>query len=198
MLNKPAVLLGACLLVAVTAAPYAVADPPADPPVQPVANAAPRRRLVPSRSRLRHRSPRRSRARSPPRRWVLTVTATKVHGARRLAHQLAVVAGIPRRRQLRGHGDRQGKTKLSGGTLEPATRSAAASPEDDIESISSATGIAGIGLPFATGSIFPLVLGAQIGEQGKIDLKPGTVNVVPVDKKKFKGTRRTSASRLPD
>jgi MspA len=35
---------------------------------------------------------------------------------------------------------------------------------------------------------FPLTLGASLAEQIKIDLKPGTVNIVSVDKKAFKGT----------
>ena len=81
-----------------------------------------------------------------------------------------------------------GKTKLTGGTLEAGYQIGCGITQDTLESISSATGIAGIGLPFATGTVFPLILGAQLGEQLKIALKPGTVNFVSVGKKSFKGT----------
>ena len=48
-----------------------------------------------------------------------------------------------------------GKTKLSGGTLEAGYQIGCGITQDDIESISTATGIAGIGLPFATGIDLP-------------------------------------------
>ena len=35
---------------------------------------------------------------------------------------------------------------------------------------------------------FPFTLSASLSEQIKIDLKPGTVNIVSIDKKSFKGT----------
>ena len=82
-----------------------------------------------------------------------------------------------------------GKTKLSGGSLEAGYQIGCGITQDDLESISGVTGIAGVGIPFATGSIFPLILGAQAAEQIKIDLKPGTVNIVPVGRKSFKGTK---------
>ncbi len=191
MLNKPAVLLGACLLVAVTTTPHAVADPPADPPVQPVANAAPSPAPgpvpEPPAAPIASAQPG---TLTTPDGWVLTVSAT-----RESMEPVASLTNSPWSREylvdgsFEGTVTGKGKTKLSGGTLEAGYQIGCGITQDDIESISSATGIAGIGLPFATGSIFPLVLGAQIGEQGKIDLKPGTVNVVPVDKKKFKGTK---------
>jgi len=81
-----------------------------------------------------------------------------------------------------------GKTKLAGGSLEAGYQIGCGITQDDLESISTVTGIGGLGIPFATGSIFPLILGAQAGEQLRIDLKPGTVNIVPVGKKSFKGT----------
>lgn len=190
MFKRPAVLLGACLLAAAQASPQAVADPPADPPVQPVANAAPAPPgPVPE-------PPAAPIASAPPGNlttpdgWVLTVAATKES-----MEPVASLTNSPWSREYLVDGSFEGtvtgsgKTKLSGGSLEAGYQIGCGITQDDIESISTATGIAGIGLPFATGSIFPLILGAQIGEQGKIDLKPGTVNVVPVDKKKFKGSK---------
>ena len=76
-----------------------------------------------------------------------------------------------------------------GGTLEAGYQIGCGITQDDIESITTATGIGGVSIPFVGGSIFPLILGAQLGEQIKIDLKPGTVNIVTVGKKSFKGTK---------
>jgi hypothetical protein len=81
-----------------------------------------------------------------------------------------------------------GKTKLAGGSLEAGYQIGCGILADDIESISS-VGIT----PTLTGLGPGLNLGGQYGgtllsEQIKIDLKPGTVNIVSVDKKAFKGT----------
>ena len=46
-----------------------------------------------------------------------------------------------------------------------------------------------MGIPFVNGSLLPITLGLSASEQIKIDLKPGTVNIVPVDKKSFKSTK---------
>jgi hypothetical protein len=82
-----------------------------------------------------------------------------------------------------------GTTKLSGGTLEAGYQIGCGITQDTLEATTSVTGIGGIGLPFATGSIFPLILGAQAGQVLSESLKPGVVNVVPVNKKKFKGNK---------
>ena len=190
MLKRPAVLLGACLLAAATTSAQAVADPPTDPPVQPVANAAP---VPPGPVAAPPGAPIAS-ARpgnlTTPDGWVLTVSAIKES-----MEPVASLTNSPWSREylvdgsFEGTVSGNGTTKLSGGSLEAGYQIGCGITQDDIESISTATGIAGIGLPFATGSIFPLIFGGQVGEQVKIDLKPGTVNVVPVDKKKFKGTK---------
>jgi hypothetical protein len=122
--------------------------------------------------------------------WLLSIGAT-----RESIEPVASLTNSPWSREYLVDGSFEGtvtgagKTKLSGGTLEAGYQIGCGITQDDLESISGVTGIAGIGLPFATGSIFPLILGAQAGEQIKIDLKPGTVNIVPVDKKTFKGTK---------
>ena len=81
-----------------------------------------------------------------------------------------------------------GKTKLAGGTMDAGYQIGCGITQEDLESVSGVTGIAGVGLPFATGSIFPLILGAQASQVLKIVLKPGTINIVQVGKKSFKGT----------
>jgi hypothetical protein len=82
-----------------------------------------------------------------------------------------------------------GSTKLSGGTLEAGYQIGCGILADDIESISSAGITPGLAIPLiGATSPFPLTLSASLSEQIKIDLKPGTVNIVSVDKKSFKGT----------
>ena len=191
MLTRPAALLGACLMAAAVASPQAVADPPADPAVQPAANAAPPAPPAPAPeppgAPIASARPGNL---TTPDGWVLNVLAKNES-----LEPVASLTNAPWSREYLVDGSFEGtvtgagKTKLSGGSLEVGYQIGCGITQDDIESISTITGIAGIGLPFATGSIFPLILGAQAGNQIKIDLKPGTVNIVPVDKKSFKGTK---------
>lgn len=188
MFIRPAALIGACLLAATATGPLAIADPPADPAVQPAANAAPAPPApAPAGAPIASAVPGNL---TTPDGWVLTVSAKNES-----MEPVASLTNSPWSREYLVDGNFEGTvtgsgtTKLSGGVLEAGYQIGCGITQDDIESISTATGIGGIGLPFATGSIFPLILGAQAGEQVKIDLKPGTVNIVTVDKKKFKGTK---------
>jgi len=189
MLTRPAALLGTWLVAAAATSPLALADPPADPAVQPAANAAPAPAPAPPAPGAPIASGRPGNLTSPDG-WVLSVV-----GMNESLEPVASLTNSPWSREYLVDGSFEGtvtgagKTKLSGGTLEAGYQIGCGITQDDIESISTATGIAGIGLPFATGSIFPLILGAQAGEQMKIDLKPGAINIVTVDKKKFKGTK---------
>ena len=81
-----------------------------------------------------------------------------------------------------------GSTKLAGGTLEAGYQIGCGITQDDIESISSLGITPGVGIPLVSGSLFPITLGLSATQQIKIDLKPGTVNIVPVGKKSYKGT----------
>jgi len=74
-----------------------------------------------------------------------------------------------------------GSTKLTGGTLEAGYQIGCGILADDVELI----GTAGI-TPGLTAGIIPTLSGTLSG-QVKVDLKPGTVNIVSVDKKSFKG-----------
>jgi hypothetical protein len=82
-----------------------------------------------------------------------------------------------------------GTTKLAGGTLEAGYQIGCGIAQDDIESVSGAGITPGMGIPFVSGTVFPIFLGLSASEQIKIDLKPGTVNILPVGKKTFKGTK---------
>ena len=75
-----------------------------------------------------------------------------------------------------------GKTKLAGGTLETGYQIGCGILADDIESISSAGIAPGLALGFIPS------FSANVSQQIKVVVKPGTVNIVSVDKKAFKGT----------
>lgn len=190
MSTKAAAFLGACLLSAVALSPHAVADPaPGDPDVQPAANAVPAPPApVPGAPGAPIASAKPGNLVTPDG-WTLNVSATNES-----LEPVASLTNSPWSREYLVDGSFEGsitgagKTKLAGGTLEAGYQIGCGITQDTLESISTATGIAGIGLPFATGTIFPLILGAQLGNQLKIGLKPGTVNIVTVGKKSFKGT----------
>ena len=188
MLHRISCLLGIGLVVATATAPHALADPATDPPIQPAANTAPAPPAPGAPGApIASASPG---TLTTPDGWVLTVQARNES-----MEPVSSLTNSPWSREYLVDGSFEGtvtgagKTKLAGGTLEAGYQIGCGITQDDIESISTITGIAGVGIPFATGSIFPLILGAQAGNQIKIDLKPGTINVVPVGKKSFKGTK---------
>jgi len=186
MLHSMIPPLGTLLAVAVLAAPICVAEPPpSDPPAQPAGNPAPPA-PAPLSAPIVSAQPG---TLTTPDGWVLTVSARTES-----LEPVASLTNSPWSREYIADGSFEGKvtgagtTKLAGGTLEAGYQIGCGISQDDIESITTATGIGGVSLPFISGSIFPLVLGAQVGNQIKIDLKPGTVNIVSVGKKSFKGT----------
>ena len=77
-----------------------------------------------------------------------------------------------------------GDTKLSGGSLEAGFQIGCGINADDVELIGGAGLTPGIAIPLANNDP---VFGASITGQIKVVLKPGTVSIVPVDKKSFKG-----------
>lgn len=185
MINRFATLAVACLLVPTAAAPLALADPPPPAPVAPAAdNTAPPpggpNGPVPSAPPGILRT---------PDGWTLTVT-----GLNESMEPVAPLTGSLASREylvdgtFTGSVTGGGSTKLTGGTLEAGYQIGCGILADDLESLSTAQITPGIGIPFFTGSIFPVTLAANVAEQLKIDLKPGAVNIVSVDKKSFKGT----------
>jgi len=186
MISRTAALLGACLLAAAATAPGVSADPPADPPAEPIANVAPPPGPMPVEAPIASAPPN---TLTTPDGWVLSVAATNES-----LKPVAPLTNSPWSREylvdgsFKGTVTGAGTTKLAGGTLEAGYQIGCGITQDTLQSQSTVTGIAGIGLPFATGSIFPLILGAQAGNNLTISLKPGTVNVVQIGKKAFKGT----------
>src|SRR6202165_197041 len=121
--------------------------------------------------------------------WVLTV-----QGSNESMEPVAPLTGSPASREYLVDGKFTGSvtggggTKLAGGSLEAGYQIGCGILADDIESITSAGITPGVNIPLITGSLLPATLGLSASEQVKIDLKPGTVSIVPIDKKTFKGT----------
>jgi MspA len=185
MLNRFATLAAVCMLVPTGAAPLALADPPPPAPVVPAADSAPPppgpNGPVPSGPPGILRT---------PDGWTLNVT-----GQNESMEPVAPLTGALSSREYLVDGTFTGSvtggggTKLSGGTLEAGYQIGCGILADDIESISTAQITPGLAIPIiGSTSPFPLTLAANVAEQIKIDLKPGTVNIVSVDKKSFKGT----------
>src|ERR1700758_4065889 len=186
MINRFATLAVACLLVPTGAAPLALAAPPPPAPVTPAADStapppAGPNGPVPSAPPGVLRT---------PDGWVLTVT-----GSNEAMDPVPPLTGAASSREYLVNGTFTGSvtgggsTKLTGGTLEAGYQIGCGILADDIESISTAQITPGLAVPIiGATSPFPLTLGANLAEQIKIDLKPGAVNIVSVDKKSFKGT----------
>ncbi len=179
MLKRFAALAGVCLLAPMGAAPLALADPPADPNAAPAANVGPQG-PVPSAA---------PGVLKTPDGWTLSVT-----GKDESMEPVASLTNSPWSREYLVDGtftatvNGGGSTKLAGGTLEAGYQIGCGITQDDIESIATAGATPGVGIPLVNGSLLPITLGLSASYQMKIDLKPGTVNIVPVGKKEFKGT----------
>ncbi|WP_018600092.1 MspA family porin [Mycobacterium sp. 155] len=196
MQRLAAVSAAALLVVPVVLAGSAAADPSNDANVVPAANAAPNAPApggpagpVPS---------------GPPGQlmtpdgWQLNVV-----GLDESMEPVASLTGSPTSREYLVDGTfvgavtGTGNTELGGGTLEAGYQIGCGIIQDDIESITSGGITPFISSPihlFPTPSldskgIFPAGIAASLNQQIKIDLKPGTVNIVPVGKKSFKGTK---------
>ncbi|MCV7217089.1 MspA family porin [Mycobacterium crocinum] len=179
MLKRFAALAGVCLLAPMGAAPLALADPPADPNAAPAANVGPQG-PVPSAA---------PGVLKTPDGWTLSVT-----GKDESMEPVASLTNSPWSREYLVDGtftatvNGGGSTKLAGGTLEAGYQIGCGITQDDIESIATGGITPGVGIPLVNGSLLPITLGLSAAYQMKIDLKPGTVNIVPVGKKEFKGT----------
>lgn len=166
------------MLVPLGAAPVALADPPADnaAPPPPGGPAGPVPSAPPGTMKT-------------PDGWMLNIV-----GKDESMEPVASLTGAPTSREyivdgtFLGTVNGGGSTKLAGGTLEAGYQIGCGITQDDIESITTAGITPGIGIPFISGTIFPVTLAPSLSEQIKIDLKPGTVNIVPVGKKSYKGT----------
>src|ERR1700758_2061985 len=184
MINRFATLAVACLMVPTAAAPLALADPP--PPPAPITPAADNTAPPPD-------GPNGPVPSAPP--GVLTTPdgwTLNVVGSNESMEPVAPLTGALSSREylvdgtFTGSITGGGKTKLTGGTLEAGYQIGCGILPDGIESIKTAQLTPGPGGPLiGATSPFPLTLAGNLAEQIKIDLKPGTVNIVSVDKKPF-------------
>lgn len=184
MFIRFATLAAACMLVPVGTAPLALADEPT-PPVVPAGNEAP----APGNPGPAGPVPS-----APP--GVLKTPdgyTLTVQGMNESMEPVAPLTGAPTSREYLVDGSFTGAVtgsggpKLAGGTLEAGYQIGCGIAQDDIESIISAGITPSIGIPITNGSILPITIQPSLSYQMKIDLKPGTVSIVPVDKKTFKG-----------
>jgi MspA len=174
MLNRFATLAAVCLMVPASAAPLAVADPP--PPVQPAADAAPvgPNGPVPSGPPTVFKT---------PDGWTM-----QVQGQNESMEPVAPLTGSIASREylvdgtFTGSITGGGSTKLAGGSLEAGYQIGCGIIMDDLENIPGAGVTPGLTLGLIPSISF------SVSYQMKIDLKPGVVNIVSVDKKSFKGT----------
>jgi hypothetical protein len=183
MLNRFATLAAVCMLTPVAAAPLALADPPPpDPAVQPVADPGPPPPPVDTGA-IPSAAPG---VLVTPDGWTVTIA-----GSNESTLPVApLTTAVSSREYLvggtfTGKVSGSGKTKLSGGSLEAGVQIGCGIIDDEDEINPGASFTPGIGIPL-TGANTP-TFGAGISLQGKVYLKPGTVNIVPLDKKSFKG-----------
>ncbi len=189
MLNRLAALAAVCVVTSVAPAPIAWADPPADPAAQSAAaTTAPPAGGVASGP---------AGVLDTPDGWHLNVfgkNETQLPVApltTALSSREYLVGGT-----FGGVISGSGKTKLTGGTLEAGYQIGCGINADDIENIPGAGITPGLKIPFSGNSNGP-AFGLALSYQGKVDLKAGTVNIVPVDTKSFKGnTARVTITGL--
>jgi len=186
MFNRFATLAAVCTLVPLGTAPLAFADDP-PPPAVPAGDPGPPAPGGPEPAGPVPSAP--PGVLHTPDGYTLTVA-----GNTESMEPVAALTGAPTSREYLVDGSFTGSVtgsggpKLAGGSLEAGYQIGCGISQDDIESIISASITPGIGIPIVTGSILPITIVPALSYQMKIDLKPGTVNIVPVDKKTFKGT----------
>jgi MspA len=187
MFNRLATLAAVCALLPVGAVPLASADPDPDDPgqaAQPVDNPGP----PPDNGAMPSGPPG---VLDTPDGWHVTIVGSNESElpvaplTTALSSREYLVGGT-----FTGAITGAGKTKLTGGTLEAGMQIGCGLISDETE--------VNPGINFTPSIHLPLVasdpaFGTGISLQGKVYLKPGTVTIVPIDKKTFKdtGTRIT-------
>ena len=187
MLNRFVTLAAVCMLLPVGMAPLASADPPPDPAVQPAADPGappppPPGIPPPPNGPIASGPPG---VLDTPDGWHLTVAGTNESEVpvapltTALSSREYLVNGT-----FDGAIGGSGKTKLGGGTLEAGYQIGCGMISDETEVNPEADFTPSIHIPLtATDPAYAPTLKIT----GKVYLKPGVVNIVPVDKKSFKG-----------
>jgi MspA len=174
MLNRFAALAAICLLASAETPPLAAADPNAEPPVISVANAGP----PPPNGGVGSAEPG---VVTTPDGWTLTVSAK---GETQLP-VAPLTTAVSSREYLvggtfTGSVTGKGNTKLTGGTLEAGYQIGCGIGLEKIE-LDASLGLGGTFGATGLSSVTVPLTGIM-----EVELQPGTVTTVPVDKKAFK------------
>jgi MspA len=178
MLNRFATLAAVCMLIPAVTAPLALADPPPAPPVQPAGDVA-----APGDPALGPSAP--PGVLDTPDGWHLEVIGRDEHQeavaplTTALSSREYVVGGT-----FSAKVSGSGKTKLTGGSLEAGYQIGCGIAGGPVELTGGVSLSPSIAIPLVSSDP---AFGPGISGQIKIGLKPGVVNIVPVDKKSFKG-----------
>ncbi|MGV9803961.1 MspA family porin [Mycobacterium sp. NPDC003449] len=180
MLQRFATLAAVCMLAPTAVAPLASADP-LPPPADPAAVTAP----PPPDTGAMPSSP--PGVLDTPDGWHVSVAGSD----ETLLPVAPLTTAVSSREYLVGgtfKGDVTGggKTKLTGGTLEAGAQIGCGIISDETEINPGISFTPGIKIPFTGAG--DVNAGTGISLQGKVYLKPGTVTIVPIDKKSFKGS----------
>jgi hypothetical protein len=177
MWNRFAPLAAACVLLPLGSAPLAMADPDPAPAPAPVSESP--NGPIPSAP---------AGVLKTPDGWNLNVAGSKES----MEAVAPLTTALSSREYLvdgtfTGTVTGGGGTKLAGGTLEAGYYigcGIVGGPVELLGGVGLTPGITGLGTPTLGGNAGGTLIQGQI----KIGLKPGTVTIVPVDKKSFKGT----------
>jgi hypothetical protein len=182
MLNRYAILAAVCMLIPLGTARLAVADPPPapGPAAQPAGNPAPPGPPPPPNGDIPSSPPG---VLDTPDGWHLNVVGSNED----MTPVAPLTTAISSREYLvsgtfTGKVSGGGKTKLNGGTLEAGYQIGCGIIADEGEVNPTAA------ITPSLSSVGVFSFGESVNMQGKVYLKPGVVNIVPVDKKSFKDT----------
>ena len=198
MLLRAAATSAVCLLAPLVLASPVLADPDPNPPAVPVSDVAAPEAAPPPGGPAGPVPSAPPGVLKTPDGWTLNVV-----GKDESMEPVAALTGAPTSREyivdgtFTGEITGEGKTELAGGVLEAGYQIGCGITQDTIESITSAGVTPFLSSPihlFPTPSldprgIFPAGVAASVNQQFKIGLKPGTVNIVAVGKKSFKGEK---------
>lgn len=187
---RSAALFGVCLLTSVVAAAPGQAEPPADPTVAPAAETT-QPVPPPNAAAIASAAPG---TLTTPDGWILNVSA-----GNESLEPVTALLNTPWSREYIVDGTfigtitGTGTTELAGGTMEAGYQIGCGIMQDGLESVTRFGVTPGLDFP----NLFPVFLGLSASQELRISLRAGEVNIVPVGRKTFKGTKtRVSVSDL--
>jgi MspA len=183
MLHRSATLAAIFMLLPIMCTPLASAEPLADPPPPPPPDGLPI--SEPASGPIASAPPG---VLKTPDGWVVTVAGSKES----MEAVAPLTTALSSREYLvdgtfTGTITGGGKTKLAGGSMEAGYRIGCGiigGPDELLGGLGLTPGLTGLGAGLTPGANFG---GTLLQGQIKVNLKPGTVNIVPVDKKSYKG-----------